>query len=85
MKRFPMQGDGAWWVSDGHPDKAGAHPRGTITWEEAEAVYVEYAKRWPASARGQSLARLRERGGFSYNEAEMLLGRPLETWLPLEK
>lgn len=53
------------------------HPPGTITWEEHLEVYAIYAQRYGHS---QTPERIAERGGFGYEEAEMLLGRPLRTW-----
>ena len=58
-----------------------ANPPGWITWAEHLEVYDAYAERF---GRGQTAERLAERGGFSKNEAEGLLGRPLTTWKPRE-
>lgn len=68
MKRAPVQGT--------HSKKI---PPGTIEWTEHEEVYAVYALQF---GRSQSAERIAERGGFGYEEAEKLLGRPLKTWIP---
>lgn len=69
-KRAPVQADFA---------KGGRHknPPGTIAWEEHLEIYEIYAQRYGHS---QSPERIAERGGFGYDEATTLLGRPLRTW-----
>ena len=52
---------------------------GSITWEEHEKAWADYGRRYP----GQSAQRMAERGGFSYSELVLYLGRPPETWSPM--
>ena len=51
---------------------------GTITWEEHLRAWNGYAARYPQ----QSAERVAERGGFSYGELVMFLGREPATWEP---
>jgi len=50
---------------------------GTITWREHCEVWAKYVLLYGVD---QSAARLAERGGFSWAEADELLGKPLQTW-----
>ena len=52
-------------------------PDGSITWEEHLEVFEKYAAKY---GREQSAERIAERWGFGKEEAETLLGRPLQTW-----
>lgn len=52
---------------------------GSITWEEHEKAWADYDRRYP----GQSAQRTAERGGFSYSELVIYLGRRPETWSPM--
>lgn len=71
-RRAPVQGDPA-------PRGRWKNPPGTMSWEEHLEVYEVYAARF---GRDQSAERIAERHGFSKDEAEMLIGRPLRTWEP---
>lgn len=52
---------------------------GTIAWSE----HVEAWTTYDAKCRcGQSAERIAERGGFSYEELVLFLGREPETWRP---
>lgn len=42
----------------------------TVSWAQAERAYEGYAKRYPASASGQDLERIAERGGFGPSEMD---------------
>lgn len=55
---------------------------GTISWDEHERAWAEYAKRY---GREQSAERINQRGGFCYAELCELLGCPPATWIPLAK
>lgn len=59
-----------------------AHPAGTVSWQEHEKTWVEYAKKYGSS---QSAEWLAERGGFSYWEMAGLLGHEPKTWSPRGK
>lgn len=63
-------------MGDGVRGKRGP---GTITWAEHLEVWSKYAQR---HGKGQSAEHIEERGGWGYDEAEKLLGRPLTTWEP---
>jgi hypothetical protein len=54
----------------------GAVP-GTVSWEEHEQAWIEYARRYGTS---QSAERLAQRGGFSWWELVMFLGHEPTTW-----
>jgi len=77
-RRAPVQGDGNWRLP--HRSDQPTHDPGTIAWTEHEEVWAKYSKRYGSD---QSAERIAERGGFSFFEAEELLGRPLSTWRPL--
>lgn len=69
-RRFPVQGG-----YTGERDNRGAViyvPDSDMDWHEAESVYEDYAFLYPSSARGQSLERLAQRGGWGWNEADYL-------------
>ncbi len=61
-KRFPIQ-----------PSMEHGEKKGWISWNLAEEAYAIYAKRYPSTARMQSLDRLAERGGFHRGELASLL------------
>lgn len=50
---------------------------GTISWAEHEQIWAKYSGRYGSE---QSAERIAQRGGFSYGECILLLGRPPETW-----
>lgn len=52
---------------------------GTVDWEEHCAAWELYAQRY---GREQSVERIAERGGFSYSELVLFLGRTPTTWQP---
>lgn len=54
---------------------------GTIAWSEHVEAWNAYAMQYGAS---QSAERINERGGFSFQELEALLGREPSTWRPAE-
>jgi hypothetical protein len=54
-------------------------PPGVISWAEHEEAWREYAERF---GKNQSAERIAERGGFSYGELQMFLGRQPATWRP---
>lgn len=66
-KRAPVQSDSDYKKS-----------AGSITWEEHLLAWTSYASRYS----GQSAERMAERGGFSYGELLMYLGREPTTWQP---
>lgn len=84
-KRAPVQGDSTFGVGGFYREEAikelGREPRGpgTISWEEHERAWCDYARRY---GRQQSAERLAERGGFGYGELIDHLGREPETWRP---
>ena len=51
---------------------------GRIPYEWAKKAYVGYAKKYPGSARDQSLERFGERGGFGHWEMTVFTGS--EEW-----
>lgn len=53
---------------------------GTISWSEYLEAYSNYSARYGTS---QSAERLAERGGMSYYELIMFLGRDPVTWSPI--
>ena len=57
-------------------------PAGTISWEEHEEAWSEYARRY---GRQQSAERINERWGFGYDELVDLLGHEPKTWRPNER
>lgn len=59
-RRFPIQGNGS-------RRRPGFEPAGTVPWAVAELAYEAYAARY---GRGQSLARMAERGGFGHGEMD---------------
>ena len=67
-KRAPVQ-----WSRD-----RGKGP-GSITWAEHLRAWSGYAAQY---GNGQTAERVVERGGFSYGELVMFLGRDPETWEP---
>lgn len=71
-RRAPIQGT---WKPKWHPAYI---PYGTITWTEHLQVYACYAARY---GRNQSAEKIADRGGFGFQEATDLLGRPLETFV----
>lgn len=56
------------------------HGPGTISWAEHLLAWSGYDAAYRS---GQTAERMAERGGFSYGELEMFLGRKPETWEPL--
>lgn len=54
-------------------------PAGTVAWKEHVQAWTEYKKRYGSD---QDAARVAERGGFSYFELIMFLGRIPMTWRP---
>lgn len=72
-KRAPVQAD----PRRSHADK-GRGP-GTIAWDEHLLAWSGYARE---NGRGQSAERMAERGGFSYHELTVYLGRAPTTWAP---
>lgn len=72
--RAPVQGDNGWTLPRRYPD---AKRPGTISW-------VEHVEAWEAYAaqhgREQSAERIAERGGFSFGELVLFLGREPKTW-----
>lgn len=72
------------YSGEGHPGSVrraktepGAVP-GTVAWAEHELAWEEYARRY---GRSQTAERLAQRGGFSWLELVVLLGREPTTWL----
>lgn len=57
------------------------HP-GTVAWEEHEHAWEAYAQQF---GRTQSAERIAERGGFSYYELKLFLGRAPTTWKPAKR
>lgn len=55
-------------------------PCGTVSWKEHYEAYASYSKKYGKS---QSADRIAERGGFSYGELVLFLGREPETWKPI--
>lgn len=78
-RRTLVQGDGPYWLSDGHPAKVNTRRPGTITWSEHLEAWEHYARRF---GRDQSAERLAERGGFGWAELVELLGHEPRTWEP---
>jgi len=78
-RRIVVQGDGPWGLPPGHPALQGriCKPPGTISLEEHERAWQEYARRY---GRIQSAERIAERGGFSWLELCDLLGGEPSTW-----
>lgn len=74
MRRAPVQGNHN--IPRGQP----GHRPGTITWEEHEQAWQDYAKRYGS---GQSAERLAERAGFCYLELTDHLGHAPTTWEPV--
>lgn len=68
-RRARVMGDGA----------RGKRGPGTITWAEHLEVWSKYTQQY---GKGQSAEHIEERGGWGYDEAAKLLGRPLATWEP---
>jgi hypothetical protein len=60
-----------------HTAQSPEHHAGTISWEEYEEAYRDYARRFGTS---QSAERLAQRGGFGYAELVDHLGHPPKTW-----
>ena len=72
-RRAPMQGTcikGRW-----------IHHPGTISWDEHLEAYAVYAPKYGSS---QSAERIAERGGFGYEEFELLTGHEPKTWMKQE-
>jgi hypothetical protein len=59
------------------PSSAPGTVPGTISWEEHEQAWREYARRYGTS---QSAERLAQRGGFSWWELVDYLGHEPTTW-----
>ena len=79
-RRAPVQQDRCGDLRDGHAHKPpGAMPAGTVSWDEHAEAWESYARRY---GRQQSAERMAERGGFSYGELVMFLGRKPTTWEP---
>ncbi len=53
---------------------------GTISWAEHAECFEAYAKRY---GREQSCERTAQRGGFSWGEFVLFLGREPSSWQPL--
>ena len=53
-------------------------PPGSVSWDEHEAAWRVYAKRY---GNDQNAERIVERGGFSYGELVNLLGHQPVTWM----
>jgi hypothetical protein len=68
-KRAPVQGD--------RGVRQGKGP-GSIAWHEHEEAWAGYAREFGT---GQSASRVAERGGFSYYELTLYLGREPSTWV----
>ncbi len=81
-KRAPMQASDA-GSTEGYERppirKWDAHPAGTVAWSEHLLAWSEYARRY---GQRQSAERLAERGGFSWGELCMFLGREPTSWEP---
>lgn len=67
LKRANVQGD------------EGGKRAGTIDWSEHLEAYKAYVAKWGSD---QSPEQIDQRGGFSYDELLMLLGREPATWKP---
>ena len=79
-RRAPVQADSGACLPIGHPARpVDAHEPGTIAWAEHVEVWSAYAARY---GRSQDAERIAERGGFSYGEIVMLIGRKPRTWAP---
>ena len=76
-RRAPVQGRPK-SIRRARAEKPG-DPPGTISWEEHEEAYRDYARRYGTS---QSAERLAERGGFGYDELVDHLKRAPTTWRP---
>jgi len=72
-RRAPVQGNRR--IKRGEP----GHEPGTVTWEDHERAWHNYAKRY---GRDQSAERISERGGFGYLELTDHLGHAPTTWEP---
>ncbi len=57
-----------------------SRPAGTVAWSEHVEAHDGYEKRFGRG--GQTAERISERGGFSYGELVLFLGRDPETWRP---
>ncbi len=79
-KRAPVQGE-----NTHHPNgqrKLGKlRGLGTIAWSEHLEAFKSYASEY---GDGQSAERIAERGGFSYDELALYLGREPSTWLEVK-
>ena len=56
-----------------------AHPAGSVAWSEHLLAWARYSDLY---GKGQSAERMAERGGFSWGELCMFLGREPTTWEP---
>lgn len=65
------------------PVQADSHRReGTISWEEHEAAWLGYKRKYPMSASYQDASRIADRGGFGWQELVDFLGYKPTTWQP---
>jgi len=78
-RRAPVQQDHAWNGPQGGRVLRGP---GTIAWAEHELAWSGYAVAYESSAQSQSAEQKAQRGGFSYGELIMFLGREPTTWVP---
>ena len=73
-RRAPMQADSR---TEKNPRP---HPAGTVAWSEFLLAMAEYTRQYGTQ---QGPERMAERGGLSWGELVMFLGRDPETWEPL--
>lgn len=76
-RRAPVQAQGSYYLRPGDSRLAGTRPPGSISWEEHEEAWRDYATRFGS---GQSAERIAERGGFGFCELTDHLGREPKTW-----
>ncbi len=70
-RRAPVQGD--------HRTCENPHGPGTVSWTEHCLAMSGYAREY---GQGQTAERMAERGGLSYYELTLYLGREPTTWAP---
>lgn len=79
----PVQGEGppagTWMAREAAAKGEIVKPPGVIEWSEHHEAWRAYAAKYGES---QSAIRMAERGGFSYGELVIFLGREPRTWRP---
>lgn len=81
----PSQGDGPYWLPEDHPTRklreegGGVHRPGSLSWDEYLEAHRGYVKRRGTLSSSPEL--VASRGGFSYLELVVYLGRKPATWV----